>query len=286
MVLLFFVMYRKRNIYINPKLAGEAVGSKESTEALAVVLGIKITFVNSVVTNASTTRLMHILRIGHTRYKRAVGYALRKGWLIREGDNIRAARIKASDSYNIRLVFGKCFYRGRRGDDVRCPYTLTQLCNHIRQAVLLYHISKQAVVYDTITLATRPGRRTPQQKHKAAKKRAENWGMRKPKLRKKADRLSYARMSQIAGCSKSKAKSLVKSLVSGGVINKTENYERTKWHIDEYSKMLRDNYAASGGRGFIVRRDGKVMLRLANSYSLNKAVVKYCATDRKQSETV
>lgn len=278
-------MYRKRNIYIDPKLAGEAVGSKESTEALAVVLGIKITFVNSVVTNASATRLMHILRIGHTRYKRAVGYALRKGWLIREGDNIRAARIKASDSYNIRLVFDKCFHRGRRGNDVRCPYTMTRLCDHLRQAVLLYHISKQAVVYDTITLATHPGRRTSQQKHKAAKKRAENWGMRKPKLRKKADKLSYARMSQIAGCSKSKAKSLVKSLVSGGVINKTENYEKTKWHIDEYSKILRDNYAASGGRGFIVRRDGKVMLRFANSYSLNKAVVKYCATDRKQSET-
>ena len=278
-------MYRRRNIYLDPKLAGESVGTKESAEALAVVLGIKVTFVNSVVTDASATRLMHILRIGHTRYKRAVNYALRKGWLVREGDNIRAASIKALDSYNIRLVFTKHHYYGKRGKDVRCPYTLTQLCNFIRQAVLLYHISKQVVVYDTITTATRPPRRTPQAKHKAAKKRVEGWGMRKPKLRKKADRLSYARMSELAGCSKSKAKSLVKSLVGGGVINKTENYEKTRWHIDEYSKMLRDGYAASGGRGFLVRHDGKVMLRLANSYSLNKAVVKYCATDRKQTKT-
>lgn len=276
-------MYRKRNIYLDPKLAKEAVGTKESIEALAVVLGIKVTFVNSIVTNASAVRLMHILRIGHTRYKRAVNYALRKGWLIREGDNIRAANIKALDSYNIRLVFTKHHYYGKRGDDVRCPYTLTQLCNFIRQAVLLYHISKQAVVYDTITLATRPGKRTPQPKYKAAKKRVENWGMRKPKLRKRADRLSYARMSELAGCSMSKAKSLVKTLVVGGIINKTENYEKTQWNIDEYSKMLRDGYAASGGRGFLVRHDGKVMLRLANSYSLSKAVVKYCAADRQQS---
>lgn len=279
-------MYRKRNIYLDPKLAGVAVGTKESAEALAVVLAIKVTFVNSVVTDASTTRLMHILRIGHTRYKRAVNYALRKGWLIREGDNIKAANIKAFDSYNIRLVFTKHHYCGKRGEDVRCPYTLTQLCNFIRQAVLLYHISKQVVVYDTITTATRqPTSSKLRSKHKAAQKRVEGWGMRKPRLRKKADRLSYARMSELAGCSKSKAKSLVKSLVGSGVINKTENYEKTQWNIDEYSKMLRDDYAAYGNRGFLVRRDGKVMLRLANSYSLNRPVVKYVATDSKQTKT-
>lgn len=282
----FYCMYRKRNIYLDPKLAEEAVGTKESAEACAVVLGIKVTFVNSVVTNASATRLMRILRIGHTRYKRAVGYALRKGWLIREGDNIRAANIKALDSYNIRLVFTKHHHYGKRGDDVRCPYTLTQLCNFIRQAVLLYHISKQVVVYDTITTATRqPTNSKLRSKHKAAQKRVEGWGMRKARLWKKADRLSYARMSELAGCSKSKAKSLVKRLVGGGVINKTENYEPTRLNIEEYSKMLRDGYAVSGGRGFLVRRDGKVMLRLANSYSLNRPVVKYVATDSKQTKT-
>lgn len=284
--LLFFCMYRKRNIYLDPKFAREAVGSKESVEALAVVLGIKVTFVNSVVTNASAVRLMHILRIGHTRYKRAVNYALRKGWLVREGDNIRAASIKTLDSYNVRLVFTKHHYDGKRGDDVRCPYTLTQLCNFIRQAVLLCHISKQVVVYDTITTATRqPASSKSRSKYIAARKRVEGWGMRKPKLRKRADLLSYARMSELAGCSKSKTKSLVKSLVSCGIINKTENYEKTKWHIDEYSKMLRDGYAASGNRGFLVRHDGKVMLRLANSYTLNKPIVKYVATDRKQTQT-
>lgn len=277
-------MYHKRNIYIDPKLAGASVGSKESTEALAVVLGIKITFVNSVVTNASAIRLMRILHIGHTRYKRAVSYALRMGRLVREGDNLRATSIKALDSYNVRLVFTRHYYKGRRDADVRCPYTLTQLCNFIRQAVLLYHISKQAVVYDTITLATRPVKRTPQSKHKAAKKRAGEWGMRKPKLRKRANRLSYARMSELAGCSKSKAKSLMRTLVGTGVVSKQENYEKTRWSIEEYSKTLRDNYAATGGRGCIVRHDGKVMLRLANSYSLNKVVVKYCATDQKQGK--
>lgn len=275
-----------RNIYLDPALAKAAVNSKESIEALAVVLGIKVTFVNSVVNNASAVRLMHILRIGHTRYKRAVNYALRAGWLIREGENIRAASIKALNNYNVRMVFAKQRNRHKKADEIRCPYTLTQLCNIIRQAVLLFHISKQVVVYDTITMATHPGKRTSQAQHKAAKKRVENWGMRKLKLKKKANRLSYARMSNLAGCSKTKAKSLVKTLVSNGTINKTENYEKTKWDISEYSKMLRDNYAATGRRGFIVRHDGKVMLRLANSYTLNEPqLVKYVADAKNQTET-
>lgn len=290
-------MKHKRHIYFDPNLAGAAVGTKESTEALAVVLGIKITFVNSIVTNVSAVRLMHILRIGHTRYKRAVGYALRKGWLVREGDNIRATAIKATDSYNVKLVFTKHYYKNsKRGDDIRCPYTMTDLCNFIREAVLLHHISKQAVVYDTITTATRPSKRTPQAKNKAASKRAVGWGMRKPKLRKNADRLSYARMSELAGCSKTKAKSLVRSLVNGGVINKTENFEKTKININDFRnevggfdfdkfKDFYTNYTNNGQRGFIVKRDGQIMLRVANSYTLNRPIVKYVATDGKQPKT-
>lgn len=279
-------MNNTRNIYLDPALAKTAVNSKESTEALAVVLGIKVTFVSSVVTNASAVRLMHILRIGHTRYKRAVNYALRAGWLIREGENIKAASIKALDNYNIRMVFAKQYNRRKKAEDIRCPYTLTQLCNFIRQAVLLFHISKQVVVYDTITTATHPGKRTPQAQYKAAKKRAESWGMRKLKLKKKANRLSYARMSDLAGCSKTKAKSLIKTLVTNGAVNKTENYEKTKWSIEEYSKILRDNYAAMGRRGFVVRHDGKVMLQLANSYTLNQPqLVKYVADTKKQTKS-
>lgn len=288
-------MLRKRNIYLAPQIVKEAVTTKEATEALAVVLGIKVTFVNSIVTNASATRLMHILRIGHTRYKRAVNYALRKGWLIREGDNIRAARIKALDNYNVRLVFTKHHYYGKRVDDVRCPYTLTQLCNFIRQAVLLYHISKQVVVYDTITMATRQLTSSKaRSKQSAATKRVKGWGMRKPKLRKKADRLSYARMSELAGCSLSKTKALVKSLVGSGLVNKRTNYEKTKLNIedfcDEYGfnyerfKSAREHYALFGKRGFLVKHDDKIMLRVANSYDLNKVVVKYLTPDSNRTK--
>ena len=57
-------MKGKRKIFLDPELARAAVGSKESLEALAIVLGVKITFISSVVTNATAVRLMHIFGIG------------------------------------------------------------------------------------------------------------------------------------------------------------------------------------------------------------------------------
>lgn len=270
-------MKHKRIIYIDPKLAQDASGSKESLDALALVLSIKLTFVDSCVRDATAVKVMRTFGIGHTRYKRAVEYAQRKGWLIRKGETLTAAKIKTAGVYNIRLVFTKHFYKGKRtkSDIIKAAYTLTQMCNFIRQAVILFHISKQAVVYDTITMATHPSKRTSQQAHKQAMKRAERWGMCKPKLRRKADRLSFARMAELASCSKSKAKSLVKSLIDDKVIDRHENYECTKYHIDEYCKAMRDDYARLGKRGSLVRYDGRVMLRLANSYTLNKQVVNF-----------
>lgn len=270
-------MKHKRIIYIDPKLAHEASGSKESIDALALVLSIKLTFVDSFVRDASAVNVMRTFGIGHTRYKRAVEYGLKKGWLRRAGTALIANKIKALGAYNIKFVFSRHYYAVKRtkADKIKAVYTLTQMCNFIRQAVILFHISKQAVVYDTITMATQPPGRTSQRSHKRAQKRAEGWGMRKPKLRRKADRLSYARMAELTSCSKSKAKSLVKSLLADKVIDRHENYERTKLNIDEYSRTMQNEYQKHGGRGFVVRRNGMVMLRLANSYSLNKSIVKF-----------
>lgn len=274
---LFYCMRHKRVIYIDPKLAQDASGSKESLDALALVLSMKLTFVDSCMRDASAVNIMRTFGIGHTRYKRAMEYALERKWLARRGNSVVAAKIKEAGAYNIRLVFTKHFYSGKRAksDAIRAAYTLTQMCNFIRQAVILFHISKQAVVYDTITMATHPSKRTSQKTHKRAVSRAERWGMCRPKLRRKANRLSYARMAELAACSKSKAKALVKNLVCANLITPHENYERTKFHISDYSKAMRDDYARLGKRGFIVRHDGRVMLRLANSYSLNKPVVNF-----------
>ncbi len=276
-------MKHKRIIYIGSGLAKEAVGSKESLEALAVVLSIKLTFVNSIVSRATAVRMMKVLRIGFRRYNRAVGYALEAGWLVRKGDRLVAAlKLKTQDSFNIRFCFARTFYRGKRSGDVAAAYTLTELCNYIRQGVLLFHISKQTTVYDTLTMATRP---TKAQGHKAmlrARRRMGRWGMRNAGLQGGADRLSYMRMSEILCCSKTKSINLVKPLVKCGVIGKRENFRLTNIGVRDYAfnaAMVREVHAELRKRACPVYHDGRVCLRLANSYTINRNPVKFKFSD-------
>lgn len=278
-------MKHKRIIYIDPKLAKDACGSKGSLEALAVVLSIKTTFVNSIMRNATAVNVMQTLRIGYTRYNRAVSYAIDKGWLTRRGDNLIAGKLRVDKAYNIRFKFSRCFYRGkRRGGDIKAPYTLTELCNFIRQAVLLFHISKQNTVYDTVTMATHPSAKQ-KEAMKASKRRLRRWGMCEPRLKGKARRLSYARMSEIAGCSKSKSKSLIKILVNDGVIEKKENFKRTNIDVEDYranGSMMRELHFEAKKRGCIVYHEGRICVRLANSYTIKRNPISF-KYDRKVS---
>lgn len=271
----------KRIIYLGTEVVKEAIVSKEAIEALAAVLSIKLTFVNSVIKNATATRVMKILRIGFTRYNRAINYAIARGWLVRDGNKLIATlKLKELNKFNIRLCFSRCFYVGKRnaGDDIVSAYSLTELCNIIRQGVLLFHISKQATVYDTITMATHPTHRQGRDAMLKAKRRSKRWGMCEPKLKGKADKLSYARMAQVAGCSKSKSKSLIKTLVKGGVIDKHENFKRTNISVEDYranGALLRELHFEARKRGCLVYHEGKVCVRLANSYTLNRQPIKF-----------
>lgn len=273
-------MKRKRVIYIAPELAKEACGSKESLDALALVLSIKTTFVDSVMRDGSTVNVMRTLRIGHARCQRAMGHALRAGWLVRAGGSLRAARIRNDNAHNVRLELDRCHYDGKREASavVRAPYKLTELCDIIRQAILMFHISKQCYVYDTLTMATHPKRGQVRQM-KRARKRSEGWGMCKQKLQRKGRRLSYARMSELAVCSSTKAKTLVKSMVCAGLVRKEENYKRTDISLRHYRNdrgaYLRALHFELGKPGCIVCHDGAVCIRFANSYTLRKPMVKY-----------
>lgn len=273
-------MKRKRVIYIDPKLAKEACGSKESLDALALVLSIKTTFVDSVIRDGSAVGVMRTLRIGHGRCRRAVGHALRQGWLVREGGALRATRIKGDNAHCVKIVLDRCHYEGKRdkASDVRAPYKLTELCDVIREAVVMFHISKQCEVYDTVTMATHPAKGQARDM-RAARKRMRRWGMCEPRLQVEARRLSYARMAELTVCSKTKAKSLMRHMVRAGLVRKEENFKPTDISIRHYrhdrGAYLRALHFELGKPGCVVCHDGAVCIRLANSYTLRKPMVKY-----------
>lgn len=273
---------KQRKIYIGADVAKEACNSKESLDALAVALSIKITFVDSTLRAATADRVMKTLRFGFTRYKRAIEYGVKRGWLVKRNGNLIAGKIREDNAFNIRLVIPKSM-RPAEGEPIVAQYKLTELCNFIRQAVLLFHVSKMSTVYDTITMATHPSERQGVRGMHAAQKRAKKWGMRKPKFKGNANRLSYARMGELTSCSKSKARTMMKSLVCDGVVEVHENYKRTKYDIEQYrldrGVYIRGIHFGQKQRGCIVYHQGAVCVRYANSYTLRRDPIKFKYAD-------
>ena len=258
--LLFFAMTRR--IWIDPKIAQEAMDSKVSLDALALCCMIKLTFADSLVKGASVRRMMKIFHISYGRCVKAVEEGISRGLFVRDGKGLRASRVKGVRANCVPLDIPANEKKGE------CPIGIAKMCDQLRGAVLYNHIAKQNDLRDTIRLARNP-------------KRGELKSMRRAKarLRKKGVcvddrsaneivRLSYAKVASMLNVSKTKAKATIKRLRDKGLVRRVLQFEETGLHIDEFSKELQDGYSKYAKRGFMVLCDGMVCLQLANTYLL------------------
>lgn len=262
-------MFRKRCLYIDPQLCASALSSKGTTEALALTLLCKLTFVDSTLRCASITRIMRIFGIGHARAKRALDVALDKGWLRRSGDNIIAASVKIRGGFNTRLSVP---IRGKSaGASLRAPFSFTQMCRLLREAVLLFQISKQQDLFDTLAKTKSADTAV----RKSAQKRFRRLAMRPGNVVEDGRKLSYAKMSQYMNCSKTQSKRIVRGLVGRKTISQRFNFEATDMQPQQLTRTERDNFSRYGGRGFLAFHSGAVYIQTACTYSLLKDSVRY-----------
>jgi len=182
--------------------------------------------------------------------------------------------LKECGSFNIRFrVPSRTASRLiRKGEAVKAQYTLTQICNFIREAVLINQISKQQDLFDTLSKTERPQNHI---EYRRAKKKLSKRDMRPKKVDRRGRTLSYKRMAEHISCSRSKAKRLAKSLIARGTLLMQHNYEETHLNIDEFDKEIRKQYSKFANRGFLVLMGGMVMVQIANSYSILRDVIRF-----------
>lgn len=264
---------RQQRIYIDAALCAEALGSKDSTEGLALALLVKLTFVNSRVECASVTRMMGIFGIGFGRCRRAVEAALRCGYLRRDGEALVACRLRGADGLNY------CVGVERRTVGVsgvcRAPMSLTQACDIIRGAAIACHVARQQNLFDTLELATVPEGRGGWLRMKSARRKLGRLGMRAEDVDGSGRRLSYASMMERAGCSRSKARLVARGLVAQGVLRAEECWEATGLDARELDGEFVARWRRSGLGGFPLRRGGSVQVRRANEYFVAEGAVRW-----------
>ena len=251
-----------RRIWIDIRFAQDALGSKESLDALALCCMIKLTFADSLVKDASVRRMMKLFHISYGRCVKAIEKGIEIGLFVKDGKGLRASRIKTVKKHCIPLDIPTT---GNKGE---CPISITKMCNQLRGAVLYNHIAKQNDLRDTIRLACDP-ERGELESMKRAKARLRKKGVCvDERSAREVVRLSYAKVASMLNVSRTKAKTMVKRLRDKGLVKRVLQFEETGMPIEKFSKEVQKKYSKYAGRGFMVLCDGMVCLQLANAYLL------------------
>ncbi len=201
-----------QRLYLSIDYASEAVCSKETTEALAFAMLVKLTFVNSMIKDATVKRCKKIFGIGSARMCRIIKNGINNGYLKRDGNTITACPIKSEKQYHFHndfeaLTASRTEHEREDGDEVQCKYKLKEMVALIREAVLLNHISKQSECADTIKSLQAP-------KTSKGLKKAKKWKKRMRLLEDKAcERLSNRRIMDITHSSLYCSRKTIRSIV-------------------------------------------------------------------------
>lgn len=256
---LLFPQHMKR-LWVSTRIAAQSMETKVSLDALAVNLLIKRRFVDSRVKDASVRKMMTLLRASYNRCVNAINEGIKRGWLVRVGTSLMAVRIHFEKEYSVLIETTE--------HDPKCSLspTLTQMGNLIREAVIYNHISKQNELADTIRLATDP-KPEEYEAHKRAKKHLLKKGM--CVNSENASRLvglSYRRICELVNASRTKVKTIIKSMCRRGIISVTHRFEEAGISIERFSRQLQEQHAKFAP-GFMVLMDGLVHIQLANRYT-------------------
>lgn len=252
-----------RRIWIDTRIAQDAMDSKEALDALALCCMVKLTFADSLVKDASVRRMMRIFHISYGRCVKAVEEGIRLGFFVRDGKGLRAARIKTKRQHCVPLDIPTTDKKGE------CPIGIAKMRDQLRGAVLYNHIAKQNDLRDTIRLARDPMRGELKSMRRAKARLRKKGVCVDDRSANEVVRLSYAKVASMLNVSKTKAKTIIKRLREKGLVKRVLQFEETGLHINEFSKELQEGYSKYANRGFMVLCDGMVCLQLANAYLLN-----------------
>lgn len=266
-----YFMYMKQTLYLDIRLAEQAVNDKQLIESLAFSVLVKLTFVSSRVQSATINKCKDLFQIGSTRMCRIINNGIEYGLLKRDGKDLVATSLKREKSYHIRLDFEcktysrtKALMNGKpksEQEPVVCQYSLKDIIDIIRKSVLLNHISKQSDCEDTINIA-KGNTKSVKQLRRARKK-----CKRMLRTNNAFTGLSRKRIMDITKVCKAKAKQFIDSLCSSGLVSRIEQSVRVCVNYSDFSRDVANSfYKETGLTGYLYKSGSEIRLRVSNKY--------------------
>jgi len=206
----------------------QALSDKDTLDAFALAIAIKLKYSSSVIHKADIRNLKLKFGIGTEKASKAFKNALRLGY-ISEYENMFVANKVAAKYYgNTKLVFD-------------CAITLKNVIRELKKLSILNHISVNNKVYSLKSTASNPSNL---KEFKDAKAKISKWGINKFNT---DGGLSYAAIAKVAKTSQRTAITLIKELVSEAKIKKqTFKLEVFNKFIENKGLNLRNVFEFNG----------------------------------------
>lgn len=244
--------------------ASSALSCKERVEALSFAIMIKYNFRSSMIKRenlsgrAFKTLMRDKFHVGFERGKRCIKNGLKYNYLFHDTcGNIIAAKLYTEDKYVAKIDVADLEKTYRSTGE--CHINISVVRDAILKAVTLNHTRKQSDAVDTCNICGNPKNLNAYRK---AKKRMDKYA-----TTKGYGMLSAKRLSSVLNCKTYKARKILKSLTISGFLVCHPNYIEVKADAITHVDVI--EWIESGMRGYLTSIDGKVFVRVANSYLYN-----------------
>ena len=260
-----------KRIKISIMAMRSAIQDKENLESLAFSILIKQTFVSSRINNPTYRNLRSIFGIGNSKLKCLISNGIKFGYLRYDKECLVANKL---NKQGVVFDFVGRDLTASKTNSIACKFTLKEIRNAIKKAVVVNHINNANECFDTINSANSP---TNVREYRRARGKLK----RMPNVKFANNQISIKRFAEISNSSMYTAKIVIKELKSKGNIIANKTIVKTAINPNEFGsnavKWLREtgNY----GSFFCYNSNGhkSIFCKLANVYNVKSSNITICA---------
>ena len=260
-----------KRIKISIMAMRSAIQDKENLESLAFSILIKQTFVSSRINNPTYRNLRSIFGIGNSKLKCLISNGIKLGYLRYDKECLVANKL---NKQGVVFDFVGSDLTASKTNSIVCKFTLKEIRNAIKKAVVVNHINNANECFDTINSANSP---TNVREYRRARGKLK----RMPNVKFANNQISIKRFAEISNSSMYVAKMVIRELKSKGNIVSKRSIVKTSINPEEFGctaiKWLREtgNY----GSFFCSKSNGNkaVFCKLANVYNVKSSNIILCA---------
>lgn len=260
-----------KTLYISQNTLLNANKDKSSFDALCFAVCIKLNFQNSIVYHKSIRDMKAFFKVGQDKLQRMISNGIKLGYLESSNGMLFAKTLKEHKRINIALCMPYKTYSMSNSNTTE--FTIKSIEKALKELIIIQHISKGEFVENTrqqLAKANESDSNVSLKQYKRISKLASRMNLNKESKRA-CNCFSMTTLSNIANCSKSKARKLINKLVEKGSIKKKYVLIETNIPKESFNRNTFNKFVGETGMfGYMKSRpfSDYLYMQVSNMYNV------------------